>query len=314
MLDILRRLIRNEHEWVHENLSPYLDGMVSPRESTRIDKHLAQCTDCRAELGELKQMVSLLAMVPEMPLPRSFLVPLSEGREASARGFAWGFGAWRTASAIASFMLVAVVSINLAFRAGMVNLSSQPAADGIAPLMITTESEAPQIAEMALEKEAPVEKVVVETLVVEKEVAAEQVPMERTAKLPPRVEATDAAAAPEVAVASAAKELEAAPETAAEKMEAKAPQITVGGEDSPMAENRAATPTLAAQQDAETSPVMAADSTYDEGQRSQLEVASRPSRTRRPGLPALLDVIMWVLLIATIALWAVTATISKQKR
>jgi hypothetical protein len=55
-----------------EDLSAYIDGMVTDRERTAIANHLAACRECRAELVELQATVRLLNALPQFTPRRSF--------------------------------------------------------------------------------------------------------------------------------------------------------------------------------------------------------------------------------------------------
>ena len=58
-----------------DDLSAYLDGQISEADAARIDQRLAQCADCRQDLDALRSTVSLLQRMPEITLPRSFVMP-----------------------------------------------------------------------------------------------------------------------------------------------------------------------------------------------------------------------------------------------
>jgi hypothetical protein len=56
-----------------EDLSAYADGEVlSDDERARIEGHLRTCEECQSELDSIQTVSSLLADLPEPPLPRSF--------------------------------------------------------------------------------------------------------------------------------------------------------------------------------------------------------------------------------------------------
>jgi anti-sigma factor RsiW len=108
---------RAEHDRISQLLSAYLDGQVNDDQRAAIDRHLATCDDCRRELNELRWTVELLHELPAVQVPRSFAVPVTE--PAPARGiWAWltgdrGFLFLRGASALATVLLVFVVSLQL---------------------------------------------------------------------------------------------------------------------------------------------------------------------------------------------------------
>jgi len=59
-------------------LNAYLDGELSQGEITSVEKHLAQCNDCRSELEALKQLDRLLDMAEPVNAPADFDVKLAE--------------------------------------------------------------------------------------------------------------------------------------------------------------------------------------------------------------------------------------------
>lgn len=68
-----------------ELLSAYLDGEVSPDESTTVREHLGDCEDCR---DELQAVMEARAAVRALPLlePPAFLLPREE-QEAERRWY-----------------------------------------------------------------------------------------------------------------------------------------------------------------------------------------------------------------------------------
>jgi hypothetical protein len=57
-----------------EILSAYIDGEVTGEESADVERHVARCQQCSAELASLRWTVELLHEVPALPVPRSFVV------------------------------------------------------------------------------------------------------------------------------------------------------------------------------------------------------------------------------------------------
>lgn len=51
--------------WLREAVGAYLLGALDPAESDRVAAHLAGCASCRAEYGELAELLPLLASVTE---------------------------------------------------------------------------------------------------------------------------------------------------------------------------------------------------------------------------------------------------------
>ncbi|HOB20246.1 MAG TPA: zf-HC2 domain-containing protein [Candidatus Atribacteria bacterium] len=50
-------------------ISSYLDGRLGCGKSGMIEKHMAECSHCRAELEETENLRKLMATIPEKPLP-----------------------------------------------------------------------------------------------------------------------------------------------------------------------------------------------------------------------------------------------------
>ncbi|MBI3966924.1 MAG: zf-HC2 domain-containing protein [Chloroflexi bacterium] len=74
MIGLLKRLIRPEPAHPTERLSEYLDGGLPAEERVAIDRHLATCADCRAELESLRATVVALRALPTLRAPRSFVL------------------------------------------------------------------------------------------------------------------------------------------------------------------------------------------------------------------------------------------------
>lgn len=184
-----------DHNRMRELLSPFLDGQVTLEEQALVENHLATCEECARELEGLRWTVGLLHQVPLARVPRSFAVPAA--RPAPRRGLLgwltgdWAYGFLRSATALATLLLVIVISVDVlgVGRGGL--LMQLPAA---AP--------APMAREAVVEKPAEVGEKVVE---VEKEVvvtaeAATEVPQvgalkEMAPPAPPPTQEAEAARA-----------------------------------------------------------------------------------------------------------------------
>jgi len=107
MLEVLARI---RHRRTRRQLSSFLDGMLSPRESRRLEAHLAQCRACRDELAELRATVQALAGLPLVEAPRSFALAAAprrvEALRPAARRLEFGL---RFATAAAALALAIVV-------------------------------------------------------------------------------------------------------------------------------------------------------------------------------------------------------------
>jgi hypothetical protein len=151
---MFNRLFKSEHQRVAEMLSAYLDGELSSEEQARVEKHLAQCADCAQNLHTLRQTVALLGQLSPVAVPRSFAIRPQVARRPGFFQTRRAYVYLRAATALATVLLVVVL-------AGDVFLT------GLAP------SPAPAGVPEVIEREVLVEKAVVETVVVEKEVAVE---------------------------------------------------------------------------------------------------------------------------------------------
>jgi hypothetical protein len=69
-----------------ERLSAYLDRQLPAAEHAALERHVAGCARCTAELAELRQVVTLLRALPTPRVPRSFALPETDvSRQISAR-------------------------------------------------------------------------------------------------------------------------------------------------------------------------------------------------------------------------------------
>ena len=67
------KLFKGErHSRWQDDLSAYIDGQLGPNRNEALERHLAGCVACREELEELRSVVALLHMVPDVPVPHSF--------------------------------------------------------------------------------------------------------------------------------------------------------------------------------------------------------------------------------------------------
>jgi len=172
-----------EHQYYEEQLSAYLDGELLPREQEAVEQHLAGCPSCRWSLETLRQTVQWTSELPVLRVPRTFMIPVpAEPARARRR--------WRLVPALQG--VTALVALLLFFAvAGDVMLTGLARQSTPEPQVVTLSKEATRPVE------AP-EAVIVETVVVEKEVEG------LMAQEAPQAEASDAAEAE-------AKMLQAAP-------------------------------------------------------------------------------------------------------
>jgi hypothetical protein len=62
----------DRHEQLRQNLSAYADGELSPRDTARVEAHLATCDDCYSVLDGLRMTSAALGGLPVANAPRSF--------------------------------------------------------------------------------------------------------------------------------------------------------------------------------------------------------------------------------------------------
>ena len=65
MHKLLARIrFRRDHRWAPDRMSEYLDGELAPRRRTRIERHLAECAECRRLIARLTRLVDALHRLP----------------------------------------------------------------------------------------------------------------------------------------------------------------------------------------------------------------------------------------------------------
>ncbi len=66
MNQISHRLrFRLDHRWAPRQMSAYLDSELPARAQARLDRHAAECPECRHVLGGLLRMVAMLNRLPD---------------------------------------------------------------------------------------------------------------------------------------------------------------------------------------------------------------------------------------------------------
>jgi len=212
------------HTRVRDNLSAYLDGRLSARQAARIEAHLRDCPECRAELESLRTTVALLKSLPDIPLPGSFVLSASAVKEQTGfRRLNVAFGALRGAA-------VAVALMFLLFVAGDAYLSVGRLASTSAPMMKQSTDSAPEMAaetaargiEGAAPQAEPIE-------LAKAPAPEEEAPVAYALEVEAPVEEIDG-----VAMAVEAEDAEAQPEMASEATDREAPiKRSVAGAPSP---------------------------------------------------------------------------------
>jgi len=128
--------VNREH--VSDRLGEHIEGDLSLAEQSRVDRHLAECAACSAELRELRSTIALLRGLPD-PEPPARLraevmrrIAAGEGRGARLPRLLSSIGEPRFAAALAaSFAALAVLSIS-DFGAGVfLGTSPEPSPDSV---------------------------------------------------------------------------------------------------------------------------------------------------------------------------------------
>ena len=55
---------RRDHRWTPPQMSAYLESDLSAGARARLERHTAECGDCRSVLDELRRMLALLHWAP----------------------------------------------------------------------------------------------------------------------------------------------------------------------------------------------------------------------------------------------------------
>ncbi len=109
------------HARLRRQLSEHLDGTLGARARQRVERHLAGCEECRAELADLRATVALLRSLPVVEEPEYLatrILARVEAGEASPTGFdrLWaGAAALLTGSWAPAFAAVSVLFVVFTF-------------------------------------------------------------------------------------------------------------------------------------------------------------------------------------------------------
>lgn len=110
-----QRLEKDEHRWVQDRLSLYLDGRLEPGERARVEAHLRACATCARSWETLRWTVQALRALPPVRAPRPFLVrPEQVARAPQPAGW-FRRAAWAMAAA-----LILVLGLDLILSAGQI--------------------------------------------------------------------------------------------------------------------------------------------------------------------------------------------------
>jgi hypothetical protein len=155
------RLLRRKQKRRDELLSAYLDDALDAEEQAWLEKQLATDPALRADLETLRQTVSLLNDLPQAPVPRNFILPLTmerrrqitrSARPRSARP-AWIAPLLTAATALVALAFGVLLSLDL-FLVGSSQFASAPASESLpAAEMPPVEHTVP--AEVVSEREEP---------------------------------------------------------------------------------------------------------------------------------------------------------------
>lgn len=75
----------SEHEEIWELLPWHVNGTLEEREARRVERHLAHCLPCHAELGRQRELASLVQAPEALPLSPGHGLARLEGRLAPTR-------------------------------------------------------------------------------------------------------------------------------------------------------------------------------------------------------------------------------------
>ncbi len=103
----------DEHRWVQDRLSLYLDGRLDPHERARVEAHLRACATCARSWETLRWTVQALRALPPVRAPRPFTVrPEQVAQPPQSVGW-FRRAAWAMAAA-----LILVLGLDLALSMG----------------------------------------------------------------------------------------------------------------------------------------------------------------------------------------------------
>lgn len=144
-----------DHIRAEELFSAYIDQRVTADERAFVERHVAACAACRAQLQATRSMVTALKAMPVVKAPRSFVLPKSMAVQPKRSIFNW-YPALRLATTFAAIAFVLVFAGDLLTARPMgggnvIMSASSPAAE--AP----TAPEQPQAA-APLAKSAPADQ------------------------------------------------------------------------------------------------------------------------------------------------------------
>jgi hypothetical protein len=96
-----------DHIRAGELFSAYIDQRTTADEQAFVERHVAACADCRAQLQATRSMVAALKAMPVVKAPRSFVLPRSMAVKPKPSIFNW-YPALRLATVMAAVAFVLV--------------------------------------------------------------------------------------------------------------------------------------------------------------------------------------------------------------
>ncbi len=108
-MPINRELTSRECRHVSEELSAYVDGRAEPKQKALIERHLAECAQCAAELEQLRCLIDAIRATPPVRSPRSFALSPEMVRERPRRSWFDIWSALAPAMAGAAALLLAAL-------------------------------------------------------------------------------------------------------------------------------------------------------------------------------------------------------------
>ena len=146
-------------------LSAYLDGALSTREQSWLERQLQNDAALQAELDELQRTVQTLSSAPVMPLPRNFtLDPAVHGRQIKPRAYVFPF--FRAATMVTALLFVFLFAGDILL--GATNASHEVAMEPAQTVPLAAPGENGDLAQQNAEQPAPLRMEVQ----VEEEIAA----------------------------------------------------------------------------------------------------------------------------------------------
>lgn len=101
-----------DHTRAEDLFSAYIDRHVTADEQVFVERHVAMCAACRAQLHATRSMVTALRALPAVKAPRSFVLPKSMAAQPKPSIFN-GYPALRLATALAAVAFVLVFAGDL---------------------------------------------------------------------------------------------------------------------------------------------------------------------------------------------------------